>query len=112
MTLYQRRMDEVGTAELKHVEARIMNVESGARTAAQADGEIRAFLDLLRCPANGGPLKFHGRALVSTDGTHCYPIDDAGIVEFAATPESSDAQMQQAHYDRVADAYITNLSYP
>ena len=90
----------------------IMNAESGARTAAAADGEIRAFLDLLRCPATSGPLELRDRALVSPDGAHRYPIDDAGIAQFAMIPMSSDAQMQQAHYDRVADAYVTNLAYP
>jgi ubiquinone/menaquinone biosynthesis C-methylase UbiE len=89
-----------------------VNVESGTRTAAPADSEIRAFLDLLRCPATGGPLEFRDRALVSAGGAYRYPIDDAGIAQFAASPESSDAQIQQAHYDRVADAYVTNLSYP
>lgn len=89
-----------------------MTTESGARTAAPAKQEIRAFLDLLRCPATGGPLDLRGGALSSPDGAHRYPIDDAGIAQFAATPETSDAQLQQSHYDRVADAYITNLSYP
>lgn len=89
-----------------------MNAESGVHTAAPASGEIRAFLDLLRCPATGGPLELHDRALVAADGVHQYPIDAAGIAQFAASPESSDAQTQQAHYDRVADTYITNLSYP
>jgi SAM-dependent methyltransferase len=89
-----------------------MNAESAAHIAAPADGEIHAFVDLLRCPATGGPLEIRGRALVSPDGTQRYPIDDAGIALFVATPESSDAQVQQAHYDRVADAYVTNLSYP
>ncbi len=89
-----------------------MNAESGSRTATRAEGEIRTFLDLLRCPASGGPLALRDRALVSADGAHLYPIDDLGIAQFALTPESSDAQIQQAHYDRVAEAYVTNLSYP
>lgn len=89
-----------------------MNVESGVRTGAQTDGEIRGFLDLLRCPTTGQRIEIRERALASVDGAHGYPIDDAGIAQFAATPESSDAQVQQAHYDRVADTYITNLSYP
>jgi ubiquinone/menaquinone biosynthesis C-methylase UbiE len=89
-----------------------MNLESGARAAAPVDGEIRDFLDLLRCPASGGPLTLREGELVSADGAHRYPIDTAGIAQFAATPESSDAQTQQAHYDRIADAYVTNLAYP
>ncbi len=89
------------------------NIAQGsARTTASIDGEIRAFLDLLRCPATGRPVELCDRALMSADGAHLYPIDDAGIAQFAATPDSSDAQVQQAHYDRVADTYITNLSYP
>lgn len=87
-----------------------MNDKTGA--TALADWDIRVFLDLLRCPATGGPLEFQGGVLVSADGTHRYPIDDAGIAQFAAIPESPDAQIQQSHYDRVAHAYVTNLSYP
>lgn len=82
------------------------------RTPALADADVHGFLDLLRCPLTGKPLKLGDSALVSSDGAHRYPIDDAGIAQFSVTPESSDAQMQQAHYDRVADAYVTNLSYP
>jgi ubiquinone/menaquinone biosynthesis C-methylase UbiE len=89
-----------------------MSAERCVRAIASADGEIHAFLDLLRCPATSGPLQLRDHALVSADGAHRYPIDDAGIAQFAATPGSSDAQIQQAHYDRVADAYVTNLSYP
>lgn len=88
------------------------STQGSARAAVPADGEIGAFLDLLRCPATGAPLAFRDRTLVTADGAHLYPIDDAGIAQFAAAPESSDAQMQQAHYDRVAATYITNLSYP
>ena len=105
-------MSEVSTAELKHA---VKAQHDGTATLVQSapsDGEIRAFLDLLRCPTTGGSLELQGRVLVSADGAHRYPIDDAGIAQFAATPNSSDAQIQQAHYDRVADAYVTNLSYP
>lgn len=89
-----------------------MNVANVARSAGQADGQIGAFLDLLRCPTTGEPVGLQGDTLVAADGAHLYPIDDAGIAQFAKTPESSDAQTQQAHYDRVAETYITNLSYP
>lgn len=89
-----------------------MNSEREIRPAAQIDGDIRAFIDLFRCPVTGGPLSLHDRALVSADRTHSYPIDDAGIAQFAESPDSPDAQIQQAHYDRVAGTYITNLSYP
>lgn len=89
-----------------------MNAESGTRAIAPAEGGICGFLDLLCCPVTGESLELRGLVLVSADGTQHYPIDDAGIAQFAATPESSDAQIQQAHYDRVAHAYVTNLSYP
>ncbi len=89
-----------------------MNPTSVARPAAQAAGQIRDFVDLLRCPATGKTVALRDDALVSADGAHSYPIDEAGIAQFAKTPESSDAQTQQAHYDRVAETYIANLSYP
>ncbi len=89
-----------------------MNTASGPRNAAPEEGGIGAFLDLLRCPATGATLELRDRALVSAEGARRYPIDAAGIAQFAIAPDSADAQVQQAHYDRVADAYVTNLSYP
>jgi len=89
-----------------------MNAESGVHPAAPANGEIRAFLDLLRCPATGQAVELRDHALTTADGALSYPIDAAGIAQFAKVPDSTDAQVQQAHYDRVADTYIANLSYP
>lgn len=89
-----------------------MNVASVARTAIQSHEQVGAFLDLLRCPATGGAVALRDHALVSADGAHFYPIDEAGIAQFAKVPDSADAQVQQAHYDRVANTYIANLSYP
>ncbi len=71
-----------------------MNIPSGAHGAVQADGELRPFLDLLRCPATGQPIEISDGALMSVDGAHSYRVDDAGIAQFAAIPESSDAQVQ------------------
>jgi ubiquinone/menaquinone biosynthesis C-methylase UbiE len=89
-----------------------MNTEAPLRPSTTAADAIRPFLDLLRCPASGRHLQLRDRALSSSDGAQAYPIDDAGIPLFAATPESADAQVQQSHYDRIAEAYVTNLAYP
>jgi ubiquinone/menaquinone biosynthesis C-methylase UbiE len=82
--------------------------------AVRADLQMSAigpFLDLLRCPVGGAPLRATEHALVSGDGK-IYPLDESGVALFAESAISSDAKVQQAHYDRIADAYVTNLGYP
>jgi SAM-dependent methyltransferase len=71
---------------------------------------IGPFLGLLRCPATGAALQAKDGALVA--GDRRYEVTASGIPLFAAEFCSADARVQQAHYDRIADAYVTNLGYP
>jgi ubiquinone/menaquinone biosynthesis C-methylase UbiE len=82
-----------------------------AATAELRMNAISPFVDLLRCPVGGAPLHATEHALVSEDGK-CYRIDDSGVALFAESAISSDAKVQQEHYDRIANAYVTNLGYP
>jgi ubiquinone/menaquinone biosynthesis C-methylase UbiE len=82
--------------------------------AAPADlkmNTIGPFLDLMRSPVSGAPLRLADRKLASDSGEN-FPIDESGVALFVETAISSDARVQQAHYDRIADAYVTNLGYP
>ena len=67
---------------------------------------------LLRCPISGLALEQQGDSLVTTDGEHHYSITAEGIPLFAEQFCSPDARAQQAHYDKLADTYVTNLGYP
>lgn len=69
-------------------------------------------IDLLRCPISGLALEQRGGILVTADGLHRYGITEEGIPLFAEQHCSADARAQQQHYDKVADAYVTNLAYP
>lgn len=70
------------------------------------------FLELLACPRTGEPLAERGGELVNRSGTERYRVSAAGIPLFAERRLGEDARRQQAHYDRVARAYIENLGYP
>src|SRR5215831_15214820 len=67
--------------------------------------------DLLRCPATHEPLRDEGDALVSMPSGRRYERNERGIPLFARDV-SDDAKTQEAHYDRVAGAYLANLQYP
>jgi SAM-dependent methyltransferase len=71
-------------------------------------------LDLLRCPVTRAPLDWQGDALVphSGNGELRYRIDPSGIPLFAEQFCSEEARVQEAHYNRVAAAYVANLGYP
>lgn len=82
---------------------------------AQASGEnsaSEAWLGMLRCPRSGQRLHEEGTQLVSEDGRHRYDVSASGVVLFEQQPQSTDAAVQQKHYDRVAANYIANLDYP
>lgn len=68
-------------------------------------------LDLLRCPLTNGTLSVEAEFLQSATG-HRYPMTASGIPLFAQQFASNDARMQQAHYEKIAAAYVENLSYP
>ena len=70
-------------------------------------------LDLLRCPVTGETLEPDDEGgLVSEFTRSRYSVSDQGIPLFADEFCSDEAQSQQAHYDRVAEAYAANLAYP
>jgi len=68
--------------------------------------------DELRCPATGAALALKDGALCAGDGIHRYRTTPSGIPLFAEALCSPEARVQQAHYDKIADAYVTNLGYP
>jgi ubiquinone/menaquinone biosynthesis C-methylase UbiE len=69
-------------------------------------------LPILSCPQTGESLQLNGDVLVNESGSASYRVSENGIPLFAEEFCSADAAIQQQHYDRVADAYATNLAYP
>ena len=69
-------------------------------------------LEMLACPRTGEPLVEIDGALVNRSGSERYRISPSGIPLFAEKLLGEDARRQQAHYDRVASAYLENLGYP
>ena len=67
---------------------------------------------LLRCPQTGESLRQDGDHLVTESGTIRYKLDDSGVPLFAADFLSEEALTQQQHYDRIAETYAENLTYP
>jgi ubiquinone/menaquinone biosynthesis C-methylase UbiE len=89
----------------------------GTKPAVLPDAEapgatLDEVLPLLRSPDTGAALRRDGDSLVTTTGDRRYPISPSGIPLFAERPSSADARAQQAHYDAIAHAYVTNLGYP
>lgn len=78
-----------------------------------ADDKSSLPLDLLRCPITRSPLRDEGEYLVTRSGDRAlkYRIE-SGIPFFAEQPASAEAQAQQAHYEKIAAAYVANLHYP
>lgn len=89
--------------------ATIMRATEAARTSNPS-----LPLDLLRCPVTRAPLDWQGDVLVprSGNGELRYRIDPSGIPLFAEQFCSPEAREQQAHYERIAALYETNLGYP
>jgi SAM-dependent methyltransferase len=71
-----------------------------------------ATIHLLRCPITSAPLAQDGAFLRSVAGNERYRINDRGVPLFASHFLSHDALSQQRHYEKIAKAYVTNLSYP
>ena len=81
-------------------------------TTAVLETSIGADGSLFRSPSDGGPLtSFDADTCMGADGT-TYAVTKEGIPLFAAEFMSDDARVQEAHYDRVAEAYVANLGYP
>lgn len=75
-------------------------------------GSLPRFLDLLRCPISETPVALSGNGGSLTSSDHSFLVTDDGIPIFAEAFASAEARQQQAHYDRIAEIYLTNLSYP
>lgn len=73
---------------------------------------VSALQAALRCPVSRLPLAADGEALVCEDRSHRYTVTDSGIPLFAENFLSREAQIQQRHYDRVAEQYLRNLGFP
>ena len=69
-------------------------------------------LSKLRCPLTHQPLKLLEGRLATDDDQHEYTITESGIPLFAEKLRTLDASRQLEHYQRVADRYVENLSYP
>ncbi|WP_415715114.1 class I SAM-dependent methyltransferase [Maridesulfovibrio sp.] len=69
-------------------------------------------LSLLQCPTTKKQFVQNGRSVVSSDGAVSYPLTDSGIISFAKSDFSSDALIQEDHYNKVAKDYVVNLGYP
>jgi ubiquinone/menaquinone biosynthesis C-methylase UbiE len=67
---------------------------------------------MLQCPLTGQPLRLHERTLVSEDGAHSYRLSASGVPLFGESWLSPEGAVQRDHYERIADAYLNNLSYP
>ena len=65
----------------------------------------------LACPVTRSPLEQRGDLLAPADGTP-YRISPDGIPLFAELICSENAARQRDHYDKIAQAYAENLSYP
>jgi ubiquinone/menaquinone biosynthesis C-methylase UbiE len=85
---------------------------SGLAPERLPPGALRGSLDLLRCPRSGQPLVVTPAGIASQDGAFTYRVSENGIPLFAEAHASEDARKQQAHYDRIAAAYLDNLAYP
>jgi ubiquinone/menaquinone biosynthesis C-methylase UbiE len=73
---------------------------------------IEAWLDVLRCPQTRERLVRRGGELVTVSEANRYPVNGEGIPLFAEQFCSDEGRAQQAHYDRIAEAYVENLHYP
>jgi SAM-dependent methyltransferase len=79
----------------------------GVRGAVLGD-----ILPLLRCPETGARLMQRGDRLQSASGDRVYAVTASGIPLFAERFCSDHARIQEAHYEKIAAAYIENLAYP
>jgi ubiquinone/menaquinone biosynthesis C-methylase UbiE len=70
-------------------------------------------LSLLCCPLTRDPvIEGDGHLTAKTPSGAQYVITASGLPLFAQAAISAEGRRQQAHYDRIANAYLTNLGYP
>jgi ubiquinone/menaquinone biosynthesis C-methylase UbiE len=79
---------------------------------SETQHRLTPFLDILSAPGGGDALRLTDAALVNANRTASYAISAKGIPLFATTSLTREAQQQQDHYDKIAQAYVANLSYP
>lgn len=114
----ERLMREQGLEDVKLAWVNEMSWSAiGTKPAPKTENDdapsaLDGMLPLLRCPETGAALHRDGDVLVTPAGDRCYPISPSGIPLFAERPETEDARAQQAHYEAIAAAYVTNLDYP
>lgn len=69
-------------------------------------------MDVLRCPVTGQKLSCVDGYLLNLSNNKKYKVSQSGIPLFAENFCSPEGKKQQDHYDKVANAYLKNLSYP
>jgi len=69
-------------------------------------------LGMLQCPLTGQPVRLDGGVLVTADGARSYRLSPSGVPLFGESWLSADGSVQRTHYDRIAGAYLTNLTHP
>ncbi len=67
---------------------------------------------LLRCPRTGEALMRDGGGLVARLSGQRYSLTPENIPLFAEQFCTAEARVQQAHYEKIAQIYVTNLGYP
>jgi len=85
-----------------------------AHSAMRESAEVRGWpYDVLRCPLTQAELVRSGDELVAK-GSHPqrYRVTGSGIPLFAEQFCSDEARIQEAHYEKIAAAYVENLRYP
>ena len=76
------------------------------------DSDVSWALGMLRCPASGSVLVRDDQELLAPHTGRRYRITPDGIPLFAEEVCSEDARRQEAHYEKIAGAYVANLGYP
>jgi SAM-dependent methyltransferase len=73
---------------------------------------IDSKLKFLKCPISGEKLIHQDNALVAPESGHTYLLTESGIPQFFGDFCSPDALVQAAHYTKVNEMYIKNLTFP
>jgi SAM-dependent methyltransferase len=89
-----------------------MTAATGSRSPTRTESAAWPF-EVLRCPVTRAELVREGNELVTVaPEAHRYRINPRGIPLFAEQFCSEEARVQEAHYERIAAAYVENLHYP
>ncbi len=73
--------------------------------------KTKACKSVFKDPGTGEQVvEKHGKFVREKTNTHIEERN--GILVFCALPQSSHSTQQQAHYDKIATAYVNNLNYP